>query len=94
MTAELKRLDLDPDPAEESFDVTVCTAEWLPRQCRDVGGIYNARQHLVVDFEQFDQRVLRAWLAARVQEAAADTWTEVGERLRRLGHWEFEDSRS
>ena len=94
MTAELKRLELDPDPAEESFDVTVCTAEWLPRQCRDVGGIDNARQHLVVDFEQFDQRVLRAWLAARVQEAVADTWTEAGEGLGRLGHWEFEDSRS
>ena len=81
-----------PDtPGEESFDVTVCTPEWLAKSCRQVGGIYNARHHLVVNFDEFDQRALRAWLAARVQEVTSDTWAEIGERLGRLGHWEFED---
>ena len=74
MRAQLKSLDLDPDPAtlpgdsaefallarmlvgpadgsgEESFDITVCTPEWLGRACRRVGGIYDARHHLVVNF--------------------------------------------
>ena len=80
-----------PDaPGEETFDVTICTPEWLTKACRQVG-IYNARHHLVVDFAEFDQRVLRAWLSARVHEVEADTWSEIGERLGRLGHWEFED---
>jgi hypothetical protein len=39
-------------------------------------------------------RALRDWLAARVQEVEADTWSEIGERLGRVGHWEFEDYRS
>lgn len=58
-----------PDtPGEESLDVTVCTPEWLAKSCRQVGGIYNARHHLVVNFDEFNQRALRAWLEARVQE--------------------------
>lgn len=76
---------------EESFDVTICTPEWLAKACSQAGGIYNARHHLVVNFDEFDQRTLRAWLSARVQEVTADTWAEIGERLGRLGYWEFED---
>jgi hypothetical protein len=84
--AELKSLDLEPNPStlsadpaefsllarmiigppdtpgEESFDITVCTPEWLANACRQVGGIYNPRHHLVVNFDQFDARALRRWL--------------------------------
>ncbi|XVX18676.1 Imm8 family immunity protein [Actinomycetota bacterium] len=80
-------------PGEESFDVIVCTPEWLAKACSQVGGIYNARHHLVVNFDGFDQRALRAWLSARVREVEADTWAEVGHRLGRLASWEFEDYR-
>ncbi|MBG0568689.1 Imm8 family immunity protein [Actinoplanes aureus] len=84
-----------PDtPGEESFDVTVCSPEWLAKTCREVGGIYNARHHLVVRVEDFDVRKLRAWLAARVNEVEADTWSGIGERLGRVGYWEFEDYRA
>jgi hypothetical protein len=115
MRAELKRLDLDPDPAtlrgdptefsllarmfvgpaggpgEESYDITACTPEWLAQACRRAGGFYNARHHVVVNFEDFDEHALQAWLAARVQEVQADTWPEVARRLSHLGYWEFED---
>ena len=84
-----------PDtPGEESFDVTVCSPQWLAKTCREVGGIYNARHHLVVSIDDFDVRVLRAWLAARVREDEADTWSQIGERLGRLAYWEFEDCRA
>jgi hypothetical protein len=77
----------------ESFDVTVCTPEWLAMACRQAGSIYNARHHIVVNLDEFDQRVLRPWLSARVQEVEGDTWLAIGERLGRLGYWEFEDCR-
>jgi hypothetical protein len=83
-----------PDtPGEESFDVTVCTPEWLAKVCGRAGGIYSARHHIVVNFEEFDQRALRAWLSARVHEVEVDTWAGIGERIGRLGYWEFEDYR-
>lgn len=85
-----------PDtPGEESLDVSVCTPEWLAKVCRrEEEGMSNARHHLVVDLEQFDQRALRAWLSARVEEVEASTWAEIGVRLGRLGRWEFVDDRS
>jgi len=115
MRAQLKHLDLDPDPAtlpaepatfserarmivgppdspgEESFDVTVCAPEWLADACRKSGGMYDPCHHLVVDFDDFDERALHQWLVTRVQAIEADTWPEIGERLGRLGYWEFED---
>ena len=81
-----------PDsPGQESFDVTVCTPEWLAEACRKSGGIYDPRHHLVVNLEEFDKRSLHDWLAARVRNVRGETWSEVGERLGRLGYWEFED---
>lgn len=83
-----------PDsPGEESFDVTVCTPEWLARACRQADGIFDARHHIVVSLDEFDQRALRSWLAARVQAIDADSWSDIGEKLGRLGLWEFEDYR-
>lgn len=117
MRAQLKSLDVDPDPStlrgdpaefmllarmivgpvdspgEESFDVTVCSPEWLATATREVGGIYNARHHLVVNVDDFDVRTLRSWLTARVQEVTGESWPEISERLGRLGQWEFEDYR-
>jgi hypothetical protein len=77
-------------PGEESFDVVVCSPEWLAARCREVG-LYDARHHLVVNVEQFDKRQLRTWLEFRISSAEAETWTEIAERLGRLGYWEFED---
>ncbi len=65
--ALLARLYVGPSdgPGEESFDITVCTPEWLSERCRAQGGIYNPRHHLVVRLETFDKRALHAWLDAR-----------------------------
>jgi hypothetical protein len=83
-----------PDTSgEESFDVTVCTPEWIAEACRQHGGIYNPRHHLVVNFDQFDKRVLASWLAARVRAVQGESWAEIGERLGRLALWEFEEYR-
>lgn len=91
----LARLIIGPPdaPGGESLDVTVCTPEWLAAASRRVGGIYDARHHVVVNLDDFNQRALRDWLASRVHEAEAASWPEVGRRLGRLGQWEFEDYR-
>lgn len=80
-------------PGVESFQVTVCTPEWLAVRCREVDGIYDPRHHLVVNLESFDKRKLRQWFESRVQKVEAPDWHGVGERLSRIGYWEFEDYR-
>ena len=87
------RLVIGPSdaPGEESFDVTVCTPEWLSAASRRAGGIYDARHHVVVNLDEFNQRALREWLTSRVHDAEADNWPQFGQLLGRLGQWEFED---
>ncbi len=77
-------------PGEESFDLTVCSPEWLGARCRQQG-IVDARHHVVVNAPDFDQRQLRSWLESRVRQAQGRSWSEIGEKLSRLGQWEFED---
>jgi len=76
---------------EESFDITVCSPEWLARACSKAGGILNSRHHLVVTVEDFDKRAVQAWLAARVQEVEADPWGGIGDYLEPACPLEFED---
>ncbi|MFF2372013.1 Imm8 family immunity protein [Agromyces sp. NPDC058110] len=89
------RLTVGPadGPGEESFDITVCTPEWLARACSATGGIYDARHHVIVNLDEFDKRALHDWLLLRVERVKGDNWAEIAERLGRLGAWEFEDYR-
>ena len=41
--------------------------------------------------DDFDQRQLRSWLESRVRQLQGGSWSEIGEKLGRLGYWEFED---
>ena len=51
---------------EESFELTVCTPQWLAALvARD--GIYDARHYVIVDFETFDRTTLHSWLTKRVE---------------------------
>ncbi len=54
-------------PGEESFDITVCTSEWVAEACRKAGGIYNPRHHLVIDSETStsERCMLGLWLGCR-----------------------------
>ena len=49
-------------PGEESFDITVCSPEWLRAQCNE-GSFYDARHHLIVAPDQFDVRALKHGLS-------------------------------
>lgn len=86
------RLLIGPDagPGEESFDLTVCSPEWLAERCR-YEGIVDGRHHAILNMDSFDERSLRRWLERRVSSVEAATWPEVAERLERLGYWKFKD---
>lgn len=79
-------------PGEESFDLTVCSPEWLATQSRNEGYI-DGRHHVIINTDDFDQHRLRRWLDQRVSSVEGASWREIGERLARLGYWEFEDYR-
>jgi hypothetical protein len=76
------------EPGEESFDLTVCTGAWLAAKARDAG-VFDARHHLVV--ARYDWPMVDAYLRRRVSSCPGSSWSDVAEKLSRLGFWEFED---
>ena len=75
-------------PGLESFDVVVCTPSWLGEWTRTAGPTIG-RHHLIVD--RFDAEQVKTYLRAAVESEEADSWETLGERIGRIGKWEFED---
>jgi len=75
---------------EESFDFTVCTPGWLAQQSREKGFAWG-RGYLIVDEWRYEtvERAVRDLVAS----STANEWRELGERIGRYTHWEFEDYR-
>jgi hypothetical protein len=73
---------------EESFDIVVCTPEWL-RQRMNGSKLYSGRHHLICSEFNFD--ALSDYLKRCAKEAAGADWKEIAIKLARVGKWEFED---
>lgn len=79
-------------PGEESFELTVCSPEWLAEQCRS-GEPVNGLHKIIVGWDTYDERALRDWLEAHVHAVQAATWDGIASQLCLLGAWEFESYR-
>ena len=79
---------IDDELAHESFDVLVCTPPWLARWVREHGPTLG-RHYLIV--ETWDWFLIRGFLLKEVQAPEMDTWDSLGQRIARIGYWEFED---
>jgi len=73
---------------EESFDVVVCTPEWL-RRMHNATDIIAGRHYLIVFEYNYDR--LSQYLDEYCSRCAGETWQDVARQLGRLGKWEFED---
>ena len=73
-------------PGEESFQVTVCTPEWLATKFRETDGICDPQHHLTVNLDVFDKSKLRQWFESLVAKVEAPDWAGVGEDLSRFGY--------
>jgi len=78
------------EEGEESFDLTVCTPKWLIENHRP-DDVIIGRHHLIVMEYNFE-RILKT-ITDFVESCEGATWSDIAEKLGRLGHWEFEDYR-
>jgi hypothetical protein len=85
----LARLFVGPSdgPGEESFEVEVCSPEWLARKCATEGFV-DGRHTVITTLDGFTEDGLRSFLTRRVENATGGTWREVAEKVARLGYWE------
>lgn len=75
-------------PGEESFDIQVCTPNWLLQHCGREEIIIG--RHFLIVFEYNYERIKRT-IVEFCERCTGDTWQEVAEKVSRLGYWEFED---
>jgi hypothetical protein len=75
------------EDAEESFEMTVCTALWLDKNINDQ--ILPLRHFLLV--KEYNYNIIENYLIALARRTMGDDWKTIGERLGRVGQWEFED---
>ena len=86
----LVQLFIGPDGAEgfESFDVVVCTPDWIKQNvARDE--ILLGRHHAIV--QEYDYGRLIQRIEKYLLHCTGDTWEEIAIKVGRLGQWEFED---
>jgi Immunity protein 8 len=72
---------------EESFDVLVCSPDWLRHQADPVIG-----RHLLI-VSGFKWGRIRSFLDEQVAACEGADWLEVVNKVGRIGRWEFEDYR-
>ena len=78
------------EAGEESFDLRVCTPQWLLDNHRKDDVIIG--RHYLIVMEYNYERILKT-ITDFCDTCEGTTWTEVAQKLGRLGHWEFEDYR-
>jgi len=72
----------------ESFDIVVCTPAWLENN--DFGGpIQIGLHHLIVRYYSYPE--IKQFLEDYGARCEGRDWTEVAEKLGRIGKWEFQD---
>nr|VFJ65291.1 MAG: Immunity protein 8 [Candidatus Kentron sp. DK] len=72
----------------ESFDVEVCTPEWI-NDTYSYEDIIIGRHHLIV--KQYDYHGIFRVIESFVKGCTGSNWDEVANKIGRLGRWEFED---
>lgn len=78
----------ESEEGEESFDIQICTPQWLLESHKPEDVIIG-RHYLIVMEYNYD-RIINT-IKSFASECNAATWEEVAEKLGRLGKWEFED---
>jgi hypothetical protein len=77
-----------PAGGEESFDLFVCTPDWLKNQCAEIGYVWG-RSMLIV--HEYDFNLIKREVERYVASCAGDDWLTIARKLSYMGTWEFED---
>jgi len=73
---------------EESFDIVVCSPEWLAEELTRHAAITG--RHLMI-VKSFDLEAFRRHLVEIASRCQGATWVDVATKLSTIGRWEFED---
>jgi hypothetical protein len=73
---------------EESFDMNVCTPQWLEEQVEREGFVFGTHRLFV---KAYDTAQIKKLITKFIERYSGDSWREVAEKISRVARWEFED---
>lgn len=76
------------EKGDETFDITVCTPQWLISNYKKDDVIFG--RHYLIVFE-YNYKIITNRLQKFVDTIEADNWDEIALKISRIGMWEFED---
>jgi hypothetical protein len=76
--------------ATDSFDLFVCTPNWMKEQCTQEGAVWGRHMLLI---PEYDYDLILQAVTHRMAACQGKDWHEVANKLARFAAWEFEDYR-
>jgi len=73
---------------DESFDIKVCTPQWLELEIERRRFLIGRHYLFVGDYRP---EFIRATLTRFIEHCSGDSWQEVAKKISRIAYWEFED---
>jgi hypothetical protein len=73
---------------EESFDINVCTPQWLKDQVRRDGSVLGLHRLFI---DSYDPPRIKTLITKLMERNSGESWRDVAEKISRIAHWEFED---
>jgi Immunity protein 8 len=73
---------------EESFDVQVCTPEWIKSQYSKEKCVWG--RHMLIVLE-YDFTLIKNKVEHYIRTCSGSDWAMLALKLGRIGYWEFED---
>ncbi len=76
---------------EESFDINVCTPQWLEEQVEREGFVLGTHRLFV---KTYDTAQIKKLITKFIERYSGDSWRDIAVKISRIGQWEFEDYKS
>ncbi len=81
-------IGLDDGMGSESFDMFVCTPDWIKSHYTEEGYLWGFQTLIVLKYD-FD--LIKTEIARQISYCTGNSWIEIARKLSKLGAWEFEN---
>jgi len=77
--------------ASESFNIEICTPQWLSQKVGS-GGMISGHGYIIVS--EYDPQKIINYLKIRIENISSPAWDEIAQKISRIALWEFADYNS
>lgn len=81
-------IGLENSTGAESFDILVCTPDWIKHQYEEERSVWGRHMLIVLEYD-FD--LIKTKIDRYIKSCTGDNWVAIAQQLSRIGAWEFED---